>query len=373
MQNIDTLYSRVEQRVRQLRYRDRILAILKKAQLTPQVSADLHLKNLRIALEEFLKETAHLAPRFKSVTFLGNWNAPYAVRDFIKDRGWLSVNEHKFLNSFYGLLSQGAAHEGEFRLDMAVATCICWGIFDLLSARVASQPPRNKHADDRKRLDSAAQLALVRNFLRGLRKREYAGPGFDIDFDWELMKLARSEVRLSDSPHLMKLLSDPTAKSGLRNRAASLILVPRMADDQRSMIVKELIKYYHRCFNISDWQIFRAIALALSNRLNYDQCILHYLREIRRDRELINKNLKLTDDFYETSELAVERYLSRLNNLDIPTGGCIWELFYVGRRAKRQDENILEILSRRFDGPINQEIGALYDEAIRRLTNRKQP
>lgn len=175
---------------------------------------------------------------------------------------------------------------------------------------------------------------LVRDFFEGLRSRRYGGPGFEVKFDVDLMQMAREDLQPEDVPHLLAMIENDTLSSGLRNRAASLILSEQCFSQarERAAVVRTLNDLYVQNVTTWHWEVLRGIALALSNRAADHQSLLSYLKTFITDEYALQANLRQSENYYGTAATATQRFLSRVKDADAPIGSVLWEAFYLAYR-----------------------------------------
>jgi len=355
-------------RLRKLNY-DR--QVIEKLQRNLPASLNLEtvtLGTLRSDLEKFFRDTARLAHKLDSVNFRGDWNSFANVREFFRNTGWLTKSEAGFLASFYGLLSDAdtGSHEGESKIDSIVASHILWAVVELVSNRMTESYKRRPIVYPE---NSASQLRIARQFLRGIRTGNYSGQAFELNFNSDLSELVRELLKKEDTSMLWKLLTDSDASPNLRNRAASLIIGRHLGKERalRAKIIEDMRQYYQANKHTAHFLVLRGIALALANRANDSDCILDYINQIKTDSVVLEGNLKTTDDYYTGKDNAIQYYLNRINNPEVPSAGCVWEIFYISRRAKSKDRDTIDILKRRMMQTDNSKISRMCEDVIQFL------
>jgi hypothetical protein len=149
------------------------------------------------------------------------------------------------------------------------------------------------------------------------------------------------------------VIGDTTRDAQIRNRCASVLLSPACfpAGEGRATAIRRL-KDLYRVTVVAlphDWQVPRGIALALSNRANDNECLLHFLAAIRSDADLLNENLAQTERYYRGRQFAVKYYLDRIRREDIAPEACVWEAFYLTECADAAHRPIVARALRRLD------------------------
>jgi hypothetical protein len=367
MDYLKSLSDGVLPRLHNLSYDRKVIEALERTLTTSQSSSSASLGELRTAMEKFLRDTARLAHNLDGVNFRGDWNSFANVREFLRVTGWMTRAESNFAASFYGLLSDSGSHGGESKMDSVVATHVLWSVVELISYRMLETFKRRPPIYPQ---NSASQLRLAREFMEGIKTGNYTGKAFEINFNSDLSEVVRELLRKEDTPMLWELLVDPNAAPNLRNRAASLLLGRHLGRDRtlRASIIEDMRQYYLKNKDTAHFLVLRGIALALANRANDAECISDYINQIRKDHVVLEGNLKTTDDYYGGTDNAIAYYLNRINMPDIPSAGCVWEIFYLSRRAKTRDQHVIDVLKRRMQQTDDQPIRRMCDEAIQHLS-----
>lgn len=300
---------------------------------------------LRIALDSFFRETVARAPLLQGVPFLGDAKSFQKLRDFAVSRQWLTPEESSFVATFYGVLSE-SAHQTSALIEPGAAADVLRYIVLIVCFRIGHGTPRIPKPNSY----SVGRHRLAKQFLRGVRNRDLRGPGFSAEFDEDLMALTRDMLNYSDAPLLFEIIANEAVSSGIRNRCASIIISPRSFRNhqERARMISSLWAYYQTHIESLPWEVARAIALALANRANFEECIIDYVERLDRDENAREANLLQTDRYYGGEEVAVERYLKRLADSKAPSTGNVWEVYYVSHRASPADKKIRELLLKRF-------------------------
>jgi hypothetical protein len=285
----------------------------------------------RRTLEMLFRDTSDLARLYRGVSFQGDRNSFGQLRNFVHSQEWLTEVESGFVNGYYKLLSDSGVHPGRSLIDSEISVQILLYIAELVASRITAPLKRRPHLGVH---DSARRNRIVTQFLVDLRQRRYSSRALQIEFDNDLMNLARDRLRRDDAPFLFDLIRDQSATPDLRARCASLFLCPRTAPPgrMRAQLVGQLERYYWQDVATNPWQVSRAIALALANRANNMHCILNFIDRIEGDPELREANLARADSYYGDETAAFNYYLGPLNNSNIPTEGCVWEAYYLSQR-----------------------------------------
>jgi hypothetical protein len=350
----------LEQLLKSLGYNhDFILAL---TGLRAHTSPDL--ASIRKHLEDFFRTTANFAPRLRGVDFKGDIQSFGQLRQFIREREWLTKAEEDFIKGYYSVLSANV-HPGKAVFDGALARDILLYIvalvIDRLGRPVLRPIQRMGTAGDKHDIATA--------FLRNLRKGRHLNRAPAIYFDFDLMDLSRRLVRPADVPLLLAIVKNDAAHAEVRNCCASLILAPRASPDhaERARIVEDLCAYYRENRDTLPWLAARAIALAVANRANTSDVILHYLQRLSRDPQLVEANLAETERYYQGAQRAIEFYLKRLRNSEIPSSGCVWEVFYLSHRSRMAGKGALHLLKERLRNIEAPDLQAFWAQAIVRL------
>lgn len=298
----------------------------------------------RQLLEKFFRVSTQMD---KAVRFTGDRTRFGETLGFALDRRWLTETERQFIRALYGLLSDVAAHPGQSLIEPTFARHAVLHSLWLVLNRFQVRPSRPFAGYG----GSAGRLRLAESFLKGVRTGIWNGPAFEVDFDQDLMQLARTLLRYADIKPLMTVIKSDEASANLRCNCASLVLSPRCyrkpSDDNWPKVVSDLNRYCSDNLSVLPWQVSRAIALALANRTNHADRLLDYLEWIRQDPKLVDVNLLESDTYNGGIEQALAYYSSRIQNFDIPLSGCVWEAFYISYRSSPSHRNIRYVLKRR--------------------------
>lgn len=354
-------------RLQELGYDRQVIEELKTIQSAPQNLDREWLGNLRSVMENFLRDTGKLAHKLDGVVFYGDWRSAGDVREFLRETGWLSDAEHRHISSIYGFLSDSGSHKRQSMMNPITATVECWSVVELIAHRMKNPIKRQRVVRPE---NCVGVYRLAKQFVMGLRSGKYRGRAFEVNFDTNLMEMTRELLRKEDTPHLWKLMTDEAASDGLRNRAASVILGYRLGDNRalENKLKEDMRQYYLNNLDMNHWLVFRGIALALANKARNAECLLDYLSKIKGDQALLEKNLKQTDAFYKDRGGAMKGYISTIANIeDCPTSKCLWEIFYISRRAVRGDKRICKLLQSRMRQTNRQELKDFCKEAMQHL------
>ncbi|MBN1349540.1 hypothetical protein JXJ21_09035 [candidate division KSB1 bacterium] len=337
---------------------------LKRLQNTP--SQNINLARLRCILEKIFKGVATYAHQFEGVEFKGSWACFGSIRDFLRSTSWLTESESRFVASYYALLSDAGSHGRQSYMDVDNATYSCWFIIDLLVYRMRNPKKKRRTVSVRSCVDD---YKLARQFVWGLRKNKWKGRAFEVDFDRNLMQMTRELLQKPDTNLLFNLLENVHALPKLRNRAASLLLNNKVLNDRKykATVIRRMRDYYNQNRDKAPWQVLRAVALALSNRANEAECILHYINKIKGNLELTEENLRISESYYTSKNDAVFYYINKLNDIEIPTAGCVWEIFYIANRASRGDRKVCNAIKECKKRTDNETIKHFCDNAIKQL------
>ena len=318
---------------------------LRKMRASSDESVTTDLTIIRITLENVCKSIAAFAHNFEGVQFSGDWTSFGQIRDFLKNTGWLTEAENRFVASYYGILSDAGSHGGQSELPAIQAVYMCWFVVDLLVRRIKNPKKHRRAVSVRSSVDD---YKIASQFISLLRQGKWKGRAFEINFDRDMMQMARELLRKNDVTSLLSLMKTNDVRPALRNRAASLLLSKNIIKDkeQKSFITHEMNRFYWENLETAPWQVLRAIALALANRLNNHNCIFDYITRIKASEHSADQNFEVTDTYYGTRSKAIDYCLHRLNNPEVPIAGCLWEIFYLSRRAEKGSKAVIKVIER---------------------------
>lgn len=302
---------------------------------------------VRTMLETFLRHLVLNSPSVAAVPFGGDPRSFRQLRKFASTQRWLTDTESVFVDSFYSLLSE-SVHGGTSLVAPVAAHETARYVLALLLQRSAADV-----SNDKVWRGSAHRLDLATEFVAGLRSGDHSGRAFQAQFDSDQMNLTRKVLLPSDVPLLLEVISDTSRDAQIRNRCASVLLSPACFPGGEGMAsaMRRLKELYRETVAAlpRDWQVPRGIALALSNRANDSECILHFVSAIRSDGDLLSKNLAQTERYYRGRQYAVKYYLDRIRREDIAPEACIWEVFYLTECADTQQRPVVARALRRLD------------------------
>lgn len=353
-------------RLRELGYARQVIEELKAVQSVPQSAGKEWLRNLRSVIENFFRDTGKLAHKLDGVVFYGDWDSPADVREFLRETLWLTKDETNRIRSIYGSLSD-IVHGKQSMMNPIVVAYDCWSIVEVITYRIKNQVERQRVVRPE---NCVGVYRLAKQFIAGLRNRKYRGRAFEIEFDTGLMEMTRELLRKDDTEYLWKLMTDVTVRDGLRNRAASVMFGRRLGDDSahENKIKEDMREYYLNNLDMNHWLVFRGVALALANRARDARCLLDYISKIKEDPALLEQNLQETYSFYKDRGGARKSYISTIANIeDCPTSKCLWEIFYVSRRADSGNKEICQLLIRRMKQTERQELKDFCEEAVKHM------
>jgi hypothetical protein len=337
----DSLTKRLEA----LKYDEQVIKRVDYLRTLPD-SSDVRLIDVRICLEKFLQDTARLSARYGGPKFVGDFSSPRVVRAFLEAGCWITRQELEFITSFYGLMSDSAAHGGKSMLDPLAAKYMCWSVVNTISHRVLDRPTSFGSTRERDKIEQF----LANEFVEALRAGKSEGRAFEPTFTESTMKKVRQRLTVNDTDQLWTLMTTASADPELRNRAASLLLGERLFEHptEQGRVADEMRRYYEDNKSVAPWQLLRAISLALSNQTGDAECLREYLSVIENDTELLELNLQVSDTYYQSPENATSIFLKRVGAYyEFSTAKCIWEVFYLSRRVKSDKEKAIRTIEKR--------------------------
>jgi G:T/U-mismatch repair DNA glycosylase len=209
--------------------------------------------------------------------------------------------------------------------------------------------------------------AFANEFVNCLRARSFTGRTFEASIGRQTMHEIRSLLRESDTAELLDLLKLSTMDAEIRNRAASVLFGPRLANapSEFQRVASEMRAFYYANVTTGDWRVLRAVAGALADQAHETEPILDWIDRLRRDYGLAEANLRMSDRYNHDKRQAVNRYAERLRTR--ATGepwGRLWEVFYLGRRAARGDQDVIEALETCIRNAVSPELGELCNESL---------
>lgn len=336
-------HENVIQRLEALQYSRSVIERLKDLHSGAD-SSEITVIDIRIALEKFLEETARLSTRYGGPRFAGDFSRPALVRSFLQNGCWITEAEFEFISAFYGLISDRYCHGGDSMMDPQAARYLFWSVVDTISHRVLNRPRPSGFAREEDKIEQA----LANEFVEALRAGRFEGRAFEPTFSESTMKRVRQRLTNNDTNFLWSLMDNPSALPELRNRCASLLLGERLSEHPEEQgRVAEAMRQYFSDNEEAPWQLRRAIALALCNQTGDTEHLKSYLSAIQKSSDLLELNLRTTETYYRSAENALSKCLRRINDRRLPTAKCIWELFYVSRRATLQKDKALRAIERR--------------------------
>lgn len=211
---------------------------------------------------------------------------------------------------------------------------------------------------------------LAADFVQKLRSREWTGGSFSNDIGRATMNLIRALLLSSDSAVLLELITDTRQRPGIRNRAASLVFGDRLQDDasESERVRVALREYYEKSVETDQWQVLRAVALAVADQVNDARLISDWLRRIRHDDGMLEANLAMSDEYHSGRKMAVEVYIRRIaEQFRQCPAGRYWEVFYLGRRGVYGDKDLIAVLNECGQRADDAELSALCEESLRLL------
>lgn len=102
------------------------------------ISPGTHPVEVRGRLEMFFAHTASLSPDITGVRFIGNNQAFGKLREFVRERGWLTRAEECVVRSFYGLLSD-SAHQAVSLIESNMETALLRYVIGVVIFRLTSE------------------------------------------------------------------------------------------------------------------------------------------------------------------------------------------------------------------------------------------
>jgi len=187
------------------------------------------------------------------------------------------------------------------------------------------------------------------------------------------MEEIRDLLNLSDTEPLLEVLQLTTMDPEIRNRAASLLFGVRLADAplELSRVACEVRRFFDASIATDDWRVLRAVALALADQAHDTDPIIQWLNKLRDDPGLAEANLLMSDKYNNGRKNAVNKYLQRLQDrADAEPWGRLWEVFYLGRRAARSDEDVIKELERCLNISRSADLRTLCQESLNLLRTR---
>ena len=352
-------FENLVRRLEALQYSEQVTDQLNHLRSVPD-STEVRLIDIRTVLETFLKETARLSIRYGGPKFTGDFSRPAVVRAFLQDGCWITKQEFEFISSFYGLMSSSDGHGGDSMLDPLAAKHLCWSVIDTISHRILNRP---KHSGTTRDHDKIEQ-ALANEFVEALRAGKSEGRAFEPTFTESTMKKVRQRLTNGDTESLWRLMDNASAHPELRNRAASLLLGERLLEHptEQGRVAEEMRRYYDDNKGTAPWQLLRGIALALSNQTGDATYLRDYLSVIGGDPKLLELNLLTTDKYYRSAENAVSIFLRRIGEPHRSTAKCIWELFYISRRAGNDKDRAIRSIEKRARNTANVQLKAFCSD-----------
>lgn len=366
MDNNSLRLDRIIRRLSQLQFsRDTIEALLATSQSID--SPETAITRTRRTLEMFFRDASDLAQRYKGVSFKGDRSRFGELRNFVCSQEWLTEVESNFVNSYYKLLSDSGVHPGQSLIEFDTSLQILLYVVELVASRITRPLRRHPHLGVH---DSAHRNRIVTQFLVSLRQKRYSSGALQIEFDNDLMNLARDRLRRDDAPLLFDLIRDESATPDLRARCASLFICPRTAPPgpNRARLVGQLEQYYWQSVATNPWRVSLDIALALANRANNMNCILDFIERIESKPDLREASLADADAYYGDKTVAFDYYLSRLRNSNIPTEGCIWEAYYLSHRF-HDCTALAKILDKRLGSIETPALRAFWQRVANKVVN----
>lgn len=207
-------------------------------------------------------------------------------------------------------------------------------------------------------------------FVGCLRTRSLTGRTFETYIGRQTMQEIRDLLEKSDTGDLLSLPQLTTMDAEIRNRAASLLFGPRLASSPGEFlrVAREMRAFYDVGAATDDWRVLRAVAAALADQAHDTEPMLDWLARLRSDRGLVEANLRMSDRYNNGKRNAINTYVERLRTR--ATGepwGRLWEVFYLGRRAARSDQDVIEALATCFRRTENPDLQAVCEESLNLL------
>ena len=214
---------------------------------------------------------------------------------------------------------------------------------------------------------------IAADFIRGIRTGEWEGEAFQIDFDVILMNRVRAGLTVGDTQSLWKLLTE-CPRPDLGNWAASVLLGKRLKGGDgrvREQLAQRMKGYYWGTVGRVDWQISRGVALALAGSANDGECIKDWIHRIKLDPVLLENNLRASESHLrELKQDAVDFYLDSIQANLKYASSRLWEVFYIGRRAK-PNVGIIRVLEHCRVHTTDQDLQAYCGEAVAEINKRR--
>jgi len=204
-------------------------------------------------------------------------------------------------------------------------------------------------------------------FVNCLRTERFGGRTFETYIGRQTMQEIRDLLFQSDTDQLLKLLCLTTIDAELRNRAASLLFGPRLAKASAEFlrVAREMRGFYDAGVATDDWRVLRAVAGALADQAHDTEPMLDWIARLRNDRGLAEANLRMSDAYNNGQRNAVNNYVDRLRTRAAgEPWGRLWEVFYLGRRAARADQDVIEALETCSRITANADLRALCEESL---------
>lgn len=209
--------------------------------------------------------------------------------------------------------------------------------------------------------DPRAMDRLAIDFVSGIRQRKWEGHSFDQEIGVQTMERIRSLLVAEDTDFLMSLLNSGTESETNRSRAASLLFGPRLKGNKEEFkrVASLSRKFYARNAGADNWRVVFDLALALADQTNDATAMKDWLPRLRRDPRLLEVNLQDTDSYYGGKLAAISHFTNRVRNkYRNKPAGRFWEVFYLGRRARPGNEDVIAAL---------QECSSTQYTALRKL------
>lgn len=203
---------------------------------------------------------------------------------------------------------------------------------------------------------------------------------FSSHIDEDVMYRLRQKLEVSDTGTLLNLMCNQAVRGGIRNTAAGVLLGKRLKGapaEETNRAARAMLEYYRanstreaRDHATSDaWLVSRGIALALAGTNNGDECMLDWLKKLKLDRLLLEKNLQYSGDYKGGPEQAVEKYCNSIARLfEKYPSGRLWEVFYLRYRAEPHDPRVIELLTRCRNKTVHSELRSACDDALQKLS-----
>ena len=304
----------------------------------------------RTLMEEFLKDSKKIIEQKFGLLvddrFALRWDQPKSIRTYFRKSSILTESELKFIQFYYSILSDVAAHSVKSYINVEEAYFMFWYLIDLITHRIQSPFKTNFE------LPSLKDRNILASFLKDIRNKNIKVDNINnkwgnISFNQDQLRDLRDFLSEHDADNLLDLIKNKNIRGKIRNICSSLILSPNIINNNPELkikLIKELSSY---CKSIDPHDkkqlpVFRGISMALNNRAFDTECIFKYIKAIDRDKYTLAKGLELSEIYYGSTEKTIIDYKKRLCNRHKPVEQCIWEIFYLSKQAT--DSETISIL-----------------------------